>query len=47
MSTKGKNRKKAVIEKKNKDAARKFTMIVVISTVAIMLLMYMMYSDGY
>ena len=45
MATKGKNRKKQVLEQKNKNAARKITMIVVVSTIAIMLIMYMMYSD--
>ncbi len=45
MATKGKKRKKQVLEEKNKDAARKFAMIVAISTIAIMLIMYMIYSD--
>ena len=45
MSIKGKSKKKQKLEARNKDAAKKITTIVVISTIAIVLLLYLMFSN--
>ena len=45
MSVKGKSKRKQKIERRDKDAARKITMIVVGVTILVMILMYFLYSD--
>ncbi len=45
MSVKGKSKRKQQIQRRDKDAARKITMIVIGATILVMLLMYFLYSD--
>jgi len=45
MSVKGKSKRKQQLERKNKDAAKKITYIVIGITIVVMFLMYFMYSD--